>query len=83
MDLRRGALSGTTGQRVHVVDNFITLFQASVVNAMMERADCLMIVGDFNDRCWEGSHNTSDLGTKLLDLTNLLAILNTHQVSWI
>ena len=62
------------GQRVQVVDNFITLFQASVVNAMMERADCLMIVGDFNDRCqsWEGSHNTSDLGTKLLDLTNLL-----------
>ena len=45
-----------------------------MVSAMMEIADCLMIVGDFNDRCqrWEGSHNTSDLGTKLLDLTNLL-----------
>ena len=59
-----------------MVDNVITLFQASVVSAMMESADCLMIVGDFNDRCqsWEGSHNTSDLGKKLLDLTNLLNI---------
>ena len=57
-----------------MVDHSITLFQASVVSAIMESPDGLMIVGDFNNRCqsWEGSNNISDIGTKLLDLTKLL-----------
>ena len=61
-------------QRPSVIDNFVNKFQSSVVDAIMENPDCLVVVGDFNDRCkqWDDSHPDSEIGTKLLDVTNTL-----------
>ncbi len=62
------------GQRAAGVDYFINSFQTSVTEAIMRNPDCLLIFGDFNDRCviWNDQHPTSELRSQLVDITNVL-----------
>jgi hypothetical protein len=61
------------------VDNFIDKLQASLMAALATNPDCLLLIGDFNDRChnWDDDHAHSDLGHKLVDITNILIL---HQM---
>jgi hypothetical protein len=67
------------GTRATIVDAFINKLQASLLAALNLNPDCLLAIGDFNDRCvhWGDDHVHSELGKKLVDLTNTL---NLHQL---
>ena len=60
----------STSQNASHIDAFVDSFRQSLNNASAERPDCIIILGDFNDRCteWISDHRHSEFGTKLLDL---------------
>jgi hypothetical protein len=62
------------GHRATIVDNFVRKLITSFSSAIASNPDCLVIVGDFNDRCqqWEDNHSNSELGSKLVDAINTL-----------
>ena len=46
--------------------------QSLINNIVFDSPESLFILGDFNDRCihWNDNHQTSELGTKFVDLIN-------------
>ena len=60
------------GQSRNQTDDFIAHLQASIQQIMNSNFECVMLVGDFNDRCsnWEGDHQNSELRLQLYDLVN-------------
>ena len=39
------------GNRSNTVDNFINKLHATLLSALATNPDCLLLVGDFNERC--------------------------------
>ena len=59
-------------QTLNEIDNFLALFQESIDDTLLDKAESLIITGDFNDRCekWDENHAQSDLSNKLVDILN-------------
>jgi hypothetical protein len=61
------------GNRNNIVDSFTVKLHATLLTAIATNPDCLLVVGDFNDRCrqWDDGHSNSEMGLKLFDLINI------------
>ena len=62
------------GQSAYERDQFLSYIETSVDSAIGERPVCVLLLGDFNDRCtsWHDSHSNSEIGHSLYNLCNSL-----------
>ena len=58
------------GQNAESINTFLSDMQSSFDKIYSEQYDCIIITGDFNDRCvsWNDDHPSSELKNKLRDL---------------
>ena len=54
-------------------NSFIDNFQDCINQIIALQVESFFILGDFNDRCvaWDTDHKDSELGNKLVNLTNM------------
>ena len=69
------------GQNAQSINTFLSDMQSSIDKIYSEQYDCIIITGDFNDRCvfWNDDHPTSELKNKLRDLVrfnNMFQLIN-------
>ena len=54
------------------IDDFLSNLSDQIEHASNENSDCVLLLGDFNDRCvhWDDRHSNSEMGLKLYNLVN-------------